>query len=556
MPGHKETNVRLAPCVLEALAAVMARRGASRDETVRQLLAEHVEEQERKDPEDRITHISTVLRYPPPPRWRGDPRRDRPLRLRAPAGLLERARAVSLRLPGQHQRANGDYQARILTDAVTTAVAVAEPFDDDFLQGLLPLLRHEAALGLWRLTAAETSTKPERDLLTKAGVLRWRMARPAQSPDEPPTDPPAAQERQLLLAAEALENDVAWHSPARFEKAAEIARRLLTGPHAQANEELLYAQGRDFEKLWRAAFRAALRPLLREHREYDWAGRGGTAVWRAHRRVALQDFEDWLISREEEGPAEYVLNPPGWLLSMPPAWHAHAPVPAGQGQLPQPYAAWAAAGQVLVFPYHHRQAVWPLQRRPGPPGLIPVPGIEPLVTAATELRGDEVSGFIEALLIEWNHTYDAEDEPLLPIALEVPADKAHGFGYITVEEHHEAMAAARAATLARMDAVIEELRENEADAFHLQQLLQARGATVQFRRMAKRYGQRIGARFTAARASWRWPGPSVADEFLSGSPADLVQWLATEAYKRRCLLLEQFQQQAWDRAFDQYGRRV
>ncbi|MEU6278078.1 hypothetical protein ABZ871_37640 [Streptomyces populi] len=177
VPGHKETNVRLAPCALEALAAVMARRGASRDETVRQLLTEHVKAQERKDPEDRITHISTVLRYPPP-RWRGDPRRDRLLRLRAPAGLLERARAVSLRLPGQHQRANGDYQARILTDAVTTAIAVTEPFTDDFLQGLLPLLRHEAALGLWRLTAADTSTKPERDLLTKAGVLRWRMAQP------------------------------------------------------------------------------------------------------------------------------------------------------------------------------------------------------------------------------------------------------------------------------------------------------------------------------------------------------------------------------------------
>ncbi|GHD86782.1 hypothetical protein [Streptomyces naganishii] len=46
----------------------MARRGASRNETVRQLLAEHVEEQERKDPEDRITHISTVLRCRSPPR--------------------------------------------------------------------------------------------------------------------------------------------------------------------------------------------------------------------------------------------------------------------------------------------------------------------------------------------------------------------------------------------------------------------------------------------------------------------------------------------------------
>lgn len=61
--GHTETNVRLPYCALDALAAVMDRRGTSRDETVRQLLAEHVELQETRDPDDRLTHISTVLRY-------------------------------------------------------------------------------------------------------------------------------------------------------------------------------------------------------------------------------------------------------------------------------------------------------------------------------------------------------------------------------------------------------------------------------------------------------------------------------------------------------------
>lgn len=180
--GHTETNVRLPPCALEALAAVMTRRGTSRDETVRQLLAEHVELQEGRDSDDRLTHISTVLRYPPPPRWRGDPRRDWPLRLRAPAGLLERARAVSLRLPGQYQRAHRDYQGRMLTDAVTTAVAVAEPCTDDFLNGLLPVLRHRAALGLWRLTTAATSTKPEKELLIKAGRIRADLAWLTEAP--------------------------------------------------------------------------------------------------------------------------------------------------------------------------------------------------------------------------------------------------------------------------------------------------------------------------------------------------------------------------------------
>jgi len=162
--GNSETNVRIAPCTLQALSRITARRGTSRDETVRQLLTEHVASQEQEHPEDRLTHISTVLRYPRPPRWRGDPRTDVPLRVRAPADLLERARAVSLRLPGQHPRAYRDYQGRMLTDAVTTAIARDEPFDDDFLTGLLPLLRHGAALGLWRLTTAATSTRPERRL--------------------------------------------------------------------------------------------------------------------------------------------------------------------------------------------------------------------------------------------------------------------------------------------------------------------------------------------------------------------------------------------------------
>ena len=97
MSGYEETNVRLPLCAFDALAVVAARRGTSRDEAIRQVLGEHVELQENREPEDRLTHVSTVLRYPAPPRWRGDPRADRPLRLRLACGVIERARAVSLR---------------------------------------------------------------------------------------------------------------------------------------------------------------------------------------------------------------------------------------------------------------------------------------------------------------------------------------------------------------------------------------------------------------------------------------------------------------------------
>ncbi|WP_329374346.1 hypothetical protein [Streptomyces sp. NBC_01483] len=34
---------------------------------------------------------------------------------------------------------------------------------------------------------------------------------------------------------------------------------------------------------------------------YDWAGRGGTAVWRAERQVCVQYFWDWLVGRTALG---------------------------------------------------------------------------------------------------------------------------------------------------------------------------------------------------------------------------------------------------------------
>ncbi|MDX3800487.1 hypothetical protein [Streptomyces sp. AK04-3B] len=346
MSGRTETNVRLPWCALEALAAIGARRGTSRDETLRQLLSEHVEFQEDLDPDDRLTHISTVLRHPPPPLLRGEPRPGRPVRLRAERDLLERARAVSLSLPGQYRRSHRDYQARVITDAVMTAIAAVERFTDDALDGLLPLLRHRAARGLWRLTTAQTSTGPERELLVVAEDIRSGLA--WQTPANPDGETDAAAERQLLLAAEALEEEVGWHSPARFETTAVLARRLLAGPDAEAGERMLYEQGPAWEERYQDALQAAARPLmLLQNMANDWTGRGGTAVWRAHRRVAVQDSEDWLTSPVHgEDSATYVVSPPGWLLRAPAGWHAHAP--AGTGRLAEPYAQWVADGRVRL----------------------------------------------------------------------------------------------------------------------------------------------------------------------------------------------------------------
>lgn len=550
MPDNSETNVRIAPCTLEALSRITARRGTSRDETVRQLLAEHVAAQEQEHPEDRLTHISTVLRYPRPPRWRGDPRTDVPLRVRAPADLLERARAVSLRLPGQHPRAYRDYQGRMLTDAVTTSIARDEPFDDDFLTGLLPLLRHGAALGLWRLAAAATSTRPE-----KAWLLNAKAVRAGHRLTDAPVEPA---DQHILRVAEALEREESWHAATRFETATALARRFLTGPGAEEREQSLCEQDKPWDKLYQDLLKADDREERRWRRRhgstsYDWTGRGGTAVWRARRRVDLEYFEDWLVERTRNAPAAGVMEEPaspGWLLRIPPAWLAHAPVPTASG----PYTAWAAAGRLLAFPYRNRQAFWPLLHHAGTPGHRPVPGFEPIAAAAAGLRPGQILGFIEAALIDWNHTFP--EEPRLRIALDVPADQACRFGFITAEDQHQLMAQARAATLKAMDDFITWAADDGADALYLHKLKEARGSARDFHRLTRRYPTHKRPKFLVPRASWTWPGRSVAAELATGSPPDLLRWLAAAAHRRSSLILEQAMEAAWHRAFDEYGFRM
>ncbi|MBL1087442.1 hypothetical protein JK359_36755 [Streptomyces actinomycinicus] len=552
MSGNAETNVRIAPSALEALTQIMARHGTSRDATIRRLLTEHVALQEQRHPEDRMTHISTVLRYPPPPRWRGDPRHDVPLRVRAPASLLVRARAVSLQLPGQHPRAHRDYQSRLLTDAVTTAIAQAEPFTDPFLTGLLPLLRHGAALGLWRLAVAASSTAPEKAWLKEAEVVRagHRLSSTPQDPDD----------QHLLRVAEALELNEAWHATKRFRMATAAARRFLTGPGAEDVEQALYEQG----DAWNTVYKEWLktdwegRPFRRRHgiTSYDWTGRGGAAVWRAERRVNLEYFEDWLVGRTKGDPAAGVMEESGtplWLLRTPAAWCARAPRSASRHAC-ELYASWVADGSLLAFPYRSRQAFWPLQRQQGTSGFEPVPGFEPVAAAAAGLHPDKVTGFIEAVLIDWNHTF--AEEPSVRVALDLPADRARRFGFITAEEQHRAMAEARATTLKVMDDVIAWAAGKEASPLHLLKLKDARGNAPEFHRLTRNYPRHKRPKFHVARATWTWPGGSVAAELAAGTPPDLVQWLATAAHSRSSLILEQAMEQAWHRAFDQYGFRM
>jgi hypothetical protein len=500
------------------------------------VLGQHVELQENREPEDRLTHVSTVLRYPPPPRWWGDSRADRPLRLRLAAGMIARARAVSLRLPGQSLRAHRDYQARLLTDAVMTAIAVQEPFADEFLEGLLPLLRHRAAVGLWQLAVAVTSTRPETIICDAAEEARSQgggLATPADAAG-------SAARHRLLLVAEALEEEVAWHSPARFQVAANIARDMLSGAGASANERLLYEQRAEWDEL-RLDLRggvAARAWCLRGALTNDWTGRGGSAAWRAERRVEVQDFEEWLTKCSGHDPGERHVEPPGWLVRAPSTWHAHK-VPAAATGMPEPYATWVAVGRALAFPVGPQQVVWPLIRSPGRPGWAPVPGIEPVLPAAAGLRPDQVSGFIEAVLVDWSAEHEDSE-----FRLRLPVDKAFGFGFIDADERRDAMAQARATTLQAMTSIIDELPEHERR--HRGALVRAWGSDRLFGRVA----HRLGIRFRVAKATWDWPGRSVADEILAGTPADAAQWLAYWAHKTCTRILQQSMEQAWHVAFD------
>lgn len=523
----------------------MSGRRTSRDETIRQILAEHVRQQERCEPAERITHISTVLRYPPPPPYPpGEPRPDLPLRLRAPLELLERARAVSLRLPGQSPRAASDYQSRLLTDAVMTAIAKQTELCDDFLYDLMPLIRHGAALSLWKLATAATSIGPERKILTEVEGIRSEIG----GPPAPLSREQATARRRLQLVAEALEEDEAWHAPSRFIVAATIARDLLAGERAEANEDMLHDAGDTWRQMYLDFLHAddELRAHLLNHAEAsDCAGRGGTAVWRAERRVEIQELEDWLVRRRESDDPQLRMNPPGWRLSIPSTWRAVAPRTSAIQALRQ-YGQFAADQRVMAFAYRDRQAFWPLIAEDG--GFRPVTGFEPIARAAAHLPADKASYLIEAVLIDWHDT--DETDPAGGTRLAIPAHEAFAMGLIDAAERTAAMASARAQTLRDMDAIIGRLG---ADRQHLRRKLKQAGSNARkFAQIAVEYG----IPFSITRATWVWPGRMVADEVVAAAPAALIEALAKCARETASLRLEQAAHAAWQDAVARYGRRV
>jgi plasmid stability protein len=166
----KQTSVRVPREAVAALEAYAAKHGKSRDAALRAALQNYVTTQSALEPEQRLTHVTTVLRYPPQPPGRGRPDPRAHLRFRIDTGLKTEATDLGYRLPGQSRRhGHHDYAARPLTDAVMTAIHEAEPFTVTGTEDLPQTLTQRIALALWRLAAAATITEAETQALWTSG---------------------------------------------------------------------------------------------------------------------------------------------------------------------------------------------------------------------------------------------------------------------------------------------------------------------------------------------------------------------------------------------------
>jgi hypothetical protein len=173
--------------------------------------------------------------------------------------------------------------------------------------------------------------------------------------------------------------------------------------------------------------------------------------------------------------------------------------------------------------------------------VVPVPAVEQLLATAKELRPDQVSGFIEAVLVDWS---GEEDHPDFPIRLDLPAHEAFDLGFINADERQRAMAEARTATIEEMARIVGSLPDHLQH--HRVELSQAMGSARVFGHLA----DRLDIKFTAVKATWMWPGRTVAEEILAGTRAEAVRWLAGWAYKTSTRMLQRAMEQAWNEAFE------
>ena len=499
----RQTSVRVPREAIDALDHAAADAGKSRDETMRGLLANYVRVQSARDPDERLTHLTTVLRLPrlPPGRDREDPRPH--LRLRVADTLKIAALEHAFLLPGQSPRhGHHDYAARPLTDIVMTAIELAEPIRLPGLDGLPRTLPQRTALGLWRLAVAATLTQAERRAIWGSEVAD--------------------------LAPVLTEEDVAWHHPWRFEVAEHLLRRIYDQPDADVaeNVDMLHDQTEAFVDLLaavrRADFSTAWLTDGLPYRQSNVDGRGGAAVWRAHRKLSLEALGEWATTPKTRGEVNVV--PPDWNLKLPWNWRIR---PFGHLEpVPAPLLAHAAEGRVAVLAWRSRTAYWPLDEHGDP-----IPGFAAVVQGGERLSPERL---LETVLHQLDYPH-----------VGVPARAAHALGFITEQERDNLIATANTLTEERVASTLKRAeRQLESDEY-VEMVAAAASDLKRFERLARRHH----LRFDPHRAQWIWEVGSVPQALEERHSADRVAFL-TEAMSRiTTRILEADMQFASQKAF-------
>ena len=507
-----ETNILVPPSAFDALERFAATNHFSRDEALRLILRDHIDEQLTLEEDHRVTHISTVIRHPRPPANRSESSTGRRLRLRLPPGMADEARAVSLLLPGQAPgRAYRDYQPRPLADSVITAIAKVQLFEDDVLNGLLPLIRFRSAHSLWRLTVEGTRTRAELHALL-------------------PTDDRG---RRIALRLGEDEDEVAWRGPWRDEVMRHLVRRLLSGTGAKDNEDMLFQRSglRWDDLLVEVRFPADdTDPVVRDWPDEmrNWEGRGGAAVWRASRTVDLEDLRAWIT--RSRAPRSHPVLTPGWTLEMPTSWRA---IVTTRGSVPDRWRAAVDEGEAIEINCGSKVAVWPVLDE-----HHPVPGFSAVLEAAKGLQPDEI---VELTLMCW-------DEDILSGPLVVPAHRARNLGFIDTGTRDQLITAAREQTRANMSRLLVEHANLAPDVRRT--LEDAMDDPSRFTRIARRTGLRTGAVIVSPQWVW-WDFESAAHVLAGGASATAVDWVVGAVARRRQRTLEASMEEASRKAFHQ-----
>jgi len=461
---------------------------------------EYIDVQEARSEDTRLTHISTVLRYPPPPLSRTE--RDNRVRvaMRLDPGVAERASALALRLPGQpFARGPRDYSPRPLSDALAVAIAMAQPYTDDGLEHLPTMVTQAVAVGLWRLTVAATLTRAEQRIL---------LARPGS-------------ELALVLNDE----DISWHSPWRFEVALHLARKLLATPDRSVNLQILQRQVDSFEAMRFDLARTEWPDSELMHDcvalpRHDHEGRGGAAVWRAERKLAIEEVAAVLITVRHW--SRFEVGCPGWPLERPPGWTA---VPLAFGQHPsERQRADLDARRVLLVQAGSRSAIWPYDVHGEP-----IARFEVALVAAPE---QPAASFAELVLLSTRVT----GWPWVPSELACP------WGLMSSSEREELEARAAASRVRAARAAVDHWHHSDWLPGALEALVDD---PARFSRLARQQGVRGGP----FRAGCVWRVESIAKTVRSTATDDQVRWLVRTMHRMRTRALERAMQRASQQAY-------